>query len=137
LKKIKKGFTLIELLVVIAIIAILAAVIAPNAFKAIEKSKVSRVKAEAKALRAAALSYYADMGFFPPDVNRGSDPGIYSKVTTNLSPQEQIILDNNWQGPYIDKWPETTPWEENMIGIYGKLKQQDMKRKFQQEYMWE
>ncbi|NCC82098.1 MAG: prepilin-type N-terminal cleavage/methylation domain-containing protein [Clostridia bacterium] len=39
----KKGFTLVELLVVIAIIAILAAVVAPNAFKAIEKSKVTAI----------------------------------------------------------------------------------------------
>lgn len=105
-----RGFTLVELLVVIAIIGILAAIIAPNAFKSVEKAKVAKVKADAKALRAAALAYYADMGFFPPDVNRGIDPGLVTKVTSGLTSEQQTILNQNWKGPYIDRWPDKTPW---------------------------
>ncbi len=106
----RRGFTLVELLVVIAIIGILAAVVAPNAFRAIEKAKISRVKADAKNLRSAALSYYADMGFFPPDVNRGVDPGLMTKVTSNLTTEQIATLNQNWNGPYMDRWPDTTPW---------------------------
>ena len=62
------AFTLIELLVVIAIIGILAAVIAPNAFRAVEKAKVSHLAQNLGALRTAVLAYYADVGFWPPDV---------------------------------------------------------------------
>lgn len=93
IKKIKKGFTLVELLVVIAIIAILAAIIAPNAFKAIEKSKVSRTLSDMKAFKTAALQYYADVGHFPVDVAQGVDPGF---GTTPLP------LPNGWNGPYLE-----------------------------------
>jgi general secretion pathway protein G len=58
----RKTFTLIELIVVIAIIAILAAIITPNAFMAIEKSKVSRIVADCKSIRTAAYNMFADTG---------------------------------------------------------------------------
>lgn len=93
IKKIKKGFTLVELLVVIAIIAILAAIITPNAFNAIEKSKVSRTLSDMKAFKTAALQYYADVGQFPGDVVQGVDPGF----GTTPSP-----VPNGWNGPYLD-----------------------------------
>jgi general secretion pathway protein G len=89
MKKIKKGFTLIELLVVIAIIAILAAVIAPNAFKAIEKSKVSSAISDYKAIKTASLSYYSDTGKWP-----GNSAAATGFVTdpTGVS---------GWNGPYL------------------------------------
>jgi len=55
-----KSFTLIELIVVIAIIAILAAIIAPNAFRAIEKAKISTAIADFKANKNAVYAFYAD-----------------------------------------------------------------------------
>ena len=133
-----RGFTLVELLVVIAIIGVLAAIITPNAFKAVEKAKVARALADAKALRAAALAYYADMGFFPQDVNRGFDPGFmypmspaeyYSTPegqqvlaraqaegwtggwgTDQLTPEQKQAIARNWKGPYLERWPDRTPW---------------------------
>lgn len=79
----KKGFTLVELLVVIAIIAILAAVVAPNAFKAIEKSKVAAVESDYRTIKTAVLMYY-------------SDNGSYSTSTSAYT-------------PFMDQWPDT-PW---------------------------
>ncbi|MCF7873829.1 MAG: prepilin-type N-terminal cleavage/methylation domain-containing protein [Candidatus Omnitrophica bacterium] len=64
-QKFLTGFTLIELIVVIAIIAILAAIIAPNAFKAIEKAKISKAIADWEAFKAAAGTFYADTGHWP------------------------------------------------------------------------
>jgi len=63
----KKSFTLIELIVVIAIIAILAAIIAPNAFKAIEKAKVSQLIADFKAYKTGISALYADTGHWIAD----------------------------------------------------------------------
>ncbi|WP_084284835.1 prepilin-type N-terminal cleavage/methylation domain-containing protein [Clostridium lundense] len=103
MKNKKKGFTLVELLVVIAIIAILAAIIAPNAFKAIEKSKVATAESDYKAIKTAALSYYSDMGTWPNDKNKGGDPGFME----NNSDKDNKI---NWNGPYLEKWPTKNPW---------------------------
>ncbi|WP_027626691.1 type II secretion system protein GspG [Clostridium lundense] len=106
-KKIKKGFTLVELLVVIAIIAILAAIIAPNAFKAIEKSKVATIESDYKAIKTATLSYYADTGRWPDNSdNRGSDPGLVKE------PKDGV---DGWNGPYIEKWPNKNPWGQKYL----------------------
>ena len=99
-----KGFTLIELLVVIAIIGILATIIAPNAFKAIEKSKVAAVESDYKAVKTATLMYYSDVGAWPnPDAD-------FSSSTT----EEDYFMNGDgstgWDGPYLEKWPSKNPW---------------------------
>ena len=105
-----KGFTLIELLVVIAIIGILAAVIAPNAFKAIEKSKVAAIETDYKAVKSATLMYYADAGTWPDadnDFNKATAEvgafidGLHKDGSTSI---------NGWDGPYLEKWPTKNPW---------------------------
>ncbi|MDW8802735.1 prepilin-type N-terminal cleavage/methylation domain-containing protein [Clostridium sp. A1-XYC3] len=99
----KKGFTLVELLVVIAIIAILAAVVAPNAFKAIEKSKVSRLVGDCKAVEAATLHYYGDTGQWPRIIGTGQT----NKETYLKAPSESGITGvNGWNGPYLERWPK-------------------------------
>ncbi|MFD3158184.1 prepilin-type N-terminal cleavage/methylation domain-containing protein [Haloimpatiens sp. FM7330] len=95
----KKGFTLVELLVVIAIIAILAAIIAPNAFKAIEKSKVDKIVGDCKAIESATLNHYADTGEWPRFDGGGStnSKGFFQNHGDGLS---------NWDGPYLERWPK-------------------------------
>ena len=95
-RKNNKGFTLVELLVVIAIIAILAAVIAPNAFRTIERSKITAITSDFRAMKTATLVYYSDTGLWPED-GAGQegfidDPGIVG-----------------WNGPYLDVWVENAP----------------------------
>ncbi len=94
----KKGFTLVELLVVIAIIAILAAVVAPNAFKAIEKSKITAIEADYRAVKTATLVYYSDTGEWPAD-----DSGEVGFIT---DPGGAVT---GWNGPYLDVWPTKAP----------------------------
>lgn len=93
----KRGFTLIELIVVIAIIAILATIIAPNAFKAMERAKVSKVLEDYRAVKGATMAYYADTGVWPGD-------GV---TTAGLVASDG---QTGWDGPYIDKWPAQAPW---------------------------
>lgn len=92
----RRGFTLVELLVVIAIIGILAAVVAPNAFKAIEKSKVSAVESDYRAIKTAALTYYSDVGSWPSDGANATGFVTGSAV--------------GWNGPYLERWPSKNPW---------------------------
>lgn len=107
----KKTFTLIELIVVIAIIAILAAIVAPNAFKAIEKSKISRAIGDHKAYKSSFYAFYADTGVWPIIRSAG---GSWIRITDNG------LISNiknwaGWDGPYLEKAIPTHPW----AGIYG------------------
>ena len=97
----KKGFTLVELIVVIAIIAILGAVVAPNAFKAVEKSRVSAAIGILKGMDTAIMQYYSDVGLWPA-ANFSSTSSNY--LMTNVASSA------TWDGPYIDSWPAANPW---------------------------
>jgi general secretion pathway protein G len=103
----KRAFTLVELIVVIAVIGILAAIIAPNAFKAIEKSKIARAAEDIRAIRGASMGYYADTGTWPMlgigDARRASGMGFLTDDDGNGNPVW------GWNGPYLDKWPRN-PW---------------------------
>ncbi|HUT23775.1 MAG TPA: prepilin-type N-terminal cleavage/methylation domain-containing protein [Sumerlaeia bacterium] len=66
----RRAFTLIELLIVVAIIAILAAIAVPNFLEAQVRSKVSRARADMRALKTALEAYAADFGKYPMLRNR-------------------------------------------------------------------
>ncbi len=113
----KKSFTLIELIVVIAIIAVLAAIIAPNAFRAIEKAKVSKMMQDMKVLKTAGSAYYADIGLWPPDVCPNDDPGLlqwdaYQTACCGTVVPANVaqIMQQSWDGPYLESFPQRTPW---------------------------
>jgi general secretion pathway protein G len=97
----RKAFTLIELIVVIAIIAILAAIIAPNAFRAIEKSKTSATIGELQGIKTAALTYFSDVGGFPATCD-GAACG------TNANGFITGGTISGWDGPYLPKWPPSS-----------------------------
>ncbi len=102
----KKSFTLIELIVVIAIIAILAAIIAPNAFKAIEKAKVSKIIALTRNLKTACNVYYADTGEFADEyyieiADHTGNPGWAAPEHHQFSQEQPTVA--GWDGPYLEK----------------------------------
>ena len=130
----RKSFTLVEMIVVIAIIAILAAVVVPSAFKAIEKSKVSKAVADVRAITKAATLFYADVGLWPgsqwgnmpggggcscdPLSNVDYGVGFVEPPTVNFcdpniqnTAREMIEF---WDGPYLEHWSRT-PWGMNYM----------------------
>ncbi|MFA5362865.1 MAG: prepilin-type N-terminal cleavage/methylation domain-containing protein [Candidatus Omnitrophota bacterium] len=104
----KGGFTLIELIVVIAIIAVLAAIIAPNAFKAIEKAKISATVADLQAIKTAAMSFYSDSGLWIASC------ATVAACNTSLFIRNTAAPTAGWDGPYLEKWPQQSKW----AGIY-------------------
>lgn len=60
-----KSFTLLELLIVVAIIGILAAIAVPNFLESQVRAKVSRVKADMRALKLAIECYRTDHSALP------------------------------------------------------------------------
>ena len=101
-----RGFTLIELIVVIAIIAILAAIIAPNAFKAVEKAKISGTSGDWKSIKTAAMAFYSDTGTWPGNCSGATcvSGDFFNNTGGN----------NGWDGPYLDKWP-TGRWGNGVV----------------------
>lgn len=123
------GFTLIELLVVIAIIGLLSSVLFVSLRKEQEKARRTVALSNQRQLQKAVELYYNNMGFYPPDVTRGWDPGISKALPNNLDfgkncatnpadcpicnncPADWISrVQNNWRGPYTVTWPNTAPW---------------------------
>lgn len=129
----KRGFTIIELLVVIAIMGILASIVLSNLRGVRVAAEVVEAVATQRQLHNAAELYFLDMGFYPPDVNRGWDPGFTQSLPWNAdeaagspppSPYNvpgtncghcpanwQGIVAANWKGPYFADWPRFSPWE--------------------------
>lgn len=119
----EKAFTLIELLVVIAIIGLLASIIFISINSAREKGKAAEAVSTADAFRKAVELYNYQIGFYPPDTNRGWDPGFMKSLPWNPDTGATAIQDcphcpsdwqtqaqTKWDGPYLSSWPNFTPW---------------------------
>lgn len=63
--KSSKGFTLLELLIVVAIIGVISAIAIPNLREALNRARISRAKADLKAISLALEVYRVDYGFVP------------------------------------------------------------------------
>jgi general secretion pathway protein G len=110
----RKGFTLIELIVVIAIIAILAAIIAPNAFKAVEKAKISGTIEDFRSIKTGAMAYYSDVGTWPTNCTGSTGNNNCAGGTTGANFVSNTVAGiTGWDGPYLEKWPATSKWSGN------------------------
>jgi len=126
------GFTLIEMMVVVALIGILATALLLNYVKSLEDSRISASEADAQSLKTATEMYDKFIGFYPPDFSRGWDPGLARALPYNPDTGESYnplsdphpeqtcpqcpqnwagIIQSRWDGPYIDRWPQSTPWK--------------------------
>ncbi len=123
IRSLQHGYTLIEVMFVVVIITIVTGLSFVTLTSIREQSYITKAGKLQNELKVAAEIYRKDMGFYPPDVNRGWDPGFSSSEPTNPDGQgsagtdcshcpedwEDIIADQ-WKGPYIKQWPNLTPW---------------------------
>lgn len=77
-----KGFTLMEMVVVIAIIAILATIAAPQALRAINRSRASSDIASAKTIATAIMQAQAE-GYAPTSTEEGKWLSVDEQFTDN------------------------------------------------------
>lgn len=119
----RPGFTLIELLVVISIISLLSSIVLATLNSAREKGKFAQAVADAAAFKTAIEFYNDQMGFYPPDLGRGWDPGLMKPLPWNPDTGAttipacawcpagwDTIAQQRWDGPYLRSWPGPTPW---------------------------
>ena len=123
----KKAFTLIELLVVISLIGLVSSTVVTSLFSAASDARGSQTGSTKRQLTIAAQHYELDMGFYPPDVGRGWDPGFERPFPWNPDVEDgshsgntnidcghcpsnwEDLVTERWNGPYIT-WPTRTNW---------------------------
>ena len=97
------GFTLIEVLVVVVILGILAAIIVPNIMDKPGQAKITKAKADIRAIESAFNMYKLDHHVYPT-----TDEGIEALVT----------------GDYLSRMPKD-PWDHPYQylspGVQGKI----------------
>ena len=90
-KFIISGFTLIELLIVVAIIAILAAIAVPNFLEAQTRAKVTRAKADIKAMVTATETYRLDYSNYMVSSNPSNIYGPSQWGISNVEDYDLIL----------------------------------------------
>jgi prepilin-type N-terminal cleavage/methylation domain-containing protein len=127
MRKRHAAFTLIELLIVVAIIAILAAIAVPNFLEAQMRAKVTRCKADMRAMQTGMEAYRIDNGDYIPDNFPGQrwDVDSFVKLTTPVAylptvPISPFIESNdpakNYGANYFEYWRDTTGSREDIDG---------------------
>ncbi len=107
------GFSLIELIIVVSVLSILAAIVTPQVTKLVDKAKISRMETDLQAIKTAVSALYVDMGVFPNNAPQSADPGLMSSSRVPYQRRD------DWQGPYLDRWPESHPYGGSYDFEYG------------------
>jgi len=113
------GFTLIELLIVVAIIAILAALAVPNFMEAQTRAKVSRARADFRAIETALECYRMDCNRYPKGnnssraLNPWSERPTWRPTLERLStPVAYLTGEANFYDPFKARWT----YQDNLNG---------------------
>lgn len=108
-----KAISLIELIIVIVIIGIIGAFAVPAVGRYLTTAKLNKISNDVSVIDEAADLFYLDTGQRP----KGSVSGVGTCELWNLDSYNlfQVGESNNleiagWNGPYIENWPETSPF---------------------------
>ena len=102
------GFTLIEVMVVVVILSILAAIVVPRIMDRPEQARITKARADIRALESALNLYRLDNMTYPT-TDQGLD-ALVSKPSGSPEPK-------NWKsGGYIDRLPKD-PWDNAYLYI--------------------
>ncbi len=92
------GFTLIELMVVVSLIGILATLGLLTAQGLVQRAKANATATQMAFIRTGILNFATNCEGLP--LSTGADPGLVTKPKGSTC----------WNGPYLARWPATTPF---------------------------
>ncbi|MBI1390253.1 MAG: prepilin-type N-terminal cleavage/methylation domain-containing protein [bacterium] len=118
------AFTLIELLIVVAIIGILAAIAVPNFLNAQIKAKVSRARADLRALSTAIEMYTLDHNAPPPSTNPNVTPSDtnFGYVRFNLTTPVSYLSTGLLPDPFVNPQDLERKANDELYYTYHNLK---------------
>ena len=115
--KSNSGFTLVELVIAFAVVAVLAAMATVHSKFVRHKALMAIFYSDIRQVKLAANRFEQDMGYYPPDVWRGVDPGLIEKYGWqsggHSADWDEIDL-SNWNGPYLENWKDG--WKRSPFG---------------------
>lgn len=128
----RRAVTFLEILISATIITVLLVLVLLGILGGRESANVARASFVQKQIAEASGFYFVDIGFYPPDVNRGWDPGLVRPLPWNPDAEAgdpppgvfatsgancshcpsnwSEIVQAKWKGPYLAAWPRFTPW---------------------------
>lgn len=102
----QRGFTLIEILVVVMILGLLISLAAPRIIGRTDEARITKAKADIRALEEALNMYRLDSGFYPTS-EQGLD-ALVEKPTSGNIPR-------SWrEGGYMERVP-LDPWNHAFL----------------------
>ena len=97
MRKTQHGFTLIEIMVVVVILAVLGALVVPNIIDKVDQARVTRAKADIRAIETALDLYRLDNFKYPT-----TEQGLQALVKQPADP----TLTNYRTGGYLPSLPK-------------------------------
>lgn len=106
----RAGFTLVELLIAVTICGVLAGIAVPKYRDVKRKASATQIFGDFDVMRVAAMSFYADSGYFPPETGKGGmPPNLKNYLPNNFKmKKQQWTLDyENWSLKTQSKYTKT------------------------------
>lgn len=108
----RPGFTLVELLVVVSVIGVLASVALPKFLDVRRRAMATQLLGDFDVLRHAALSFYVDSGYYPPEAGSAAMP----RNLRAYLPNGFSMARAQWTMDY-ENWPLDRPLIKGVIGV--------------------
>jgi prepilin-type N-terminal cleavage/methylation domain-containing protein len=106
----RSGFTLVELLIAVTICGVLAAIAVPKYGDLKRRATATQILGDFDVMRAAALTFYVDSGYFPLEAGSGRMPPNFTPyLPTNFKMKKpEWTLDyENWGSKTSSKYTKT------------------------------
>jgi prepilin-type N-terminal cleavage/methylation domain-containing protein len=100
----RSGFTIIELLMTLTVVGLLSAIAVPKFRDVRRRSMAAQVLGDFDVLRHAAMSFYADSGYFPDESDEGEVPASMKRYL----PEQFAMRKDLWTLDY-ENWELKTP----------------------------